>query len=33
MIAEMDATTLVLPGHHASVDSFGNLLIRPNSED
>lgn len=33
VIAELDSTTLVLPDHHASVDSFGNLLIRPNSEE
>jgi hypothetical protein len=25
----MDATTLVLPGHSATVDKVGNLLINP----
>ena len=29
IVVEMDATTLILPGHAAEVDSFGNLLIRP----
>ena len=29
IVIEMDATTLVLPGHAAEVDSHGNLLIRP----
>ena len=29
IICEMDSTTLVLPGHAAEVDRFGNLLIRP----
>jgi len=29
IIQEMDATTLVLPGHNATVDSVGNLLINP----
>jgi N-methylhydantoinase A len=32
VITEMDSTTLVLPGHHATVDAAGALLIRP-SED
>lgn len=32
VITEMDSTTLVLPGHHATVDAVGTLLIRP-SED
>jgi N-methylhydantoinase A len=32
VITEMDSTTLVLPGHHATVDVVGALLIRP-SED
>jgi len=29
IIVEMDATTLVLPGHAAIVDEVGNLLINP----
>ena len=29
IIVEMDATTLVLPGHAATVDKVGNLLINP----
>ena len=29
IVTEMDSTTLVLPGHEASVDPVGNLLIRP----
>ncbi len=29
IICEMDSTTLVHAGHFASVDSFGNILIRP----
>jgi len=29
VIVEMDSTTLVLPGHAATVDAIGNLLIRP----
>ena len=29
IIQEMDSTTLVLPGHAATVDSVGNLLINP----
>ncbi len=29
VIMEMDSTTLILPGHRAEVDRFGNLLIRP----
>ncbi len=29
IIQEMDSTTLVLPGHSATVDEFGNLLINP----
>ena len=29
IIVEMDSTTLVLPGHAATVDKFGNLLINP----
>ena len=29
IVVEMDATTLVLPGHAATVDSVGNLLINP----
>ncbi len=29
IICEMDSTTLILPEHHATVDSVGNLLINP----
>ena len=29
VVTEMDSTTLILPGHAATVDDFGNLLIRP----
>ena len=29
IIVEMDSTTLVLPGHAATVDAVGNLLIEP----
>jgi len=29
IVQEMDATTLVLPGHAATVDKVGNLLIKP----
>ena len=29
IVLEMDATTLILPHHAASVDDLGNLLIRP----
>jgi N-methylhydantoinase A len=29
VVTEMDSTTLILPGHHATVDGLGNLLIRP----
>jgi N-methylhydantoinase A len=29
IIVEMDATTLILPGHAATVDKVGNLLINP----
>lgn len=29
IVTEMDSTTLVLPGHVADVDRYGNLLIRP----
>jgi N-methylhydantoinase A len=32
VITEMDSTTLVLPGHAATVDPVGNLLIRPDQE-
>jgi N-methylhydantoinase A len=30
IISEMDSTTVVLPGHSATVDAIGNLLINPN---
>ena len=29
VVAEMDSTTVILPQHAATVDRFGNLLIRP----
>jgi N-methylhydantoinase A len=29
IVSEMDATTVVLPGHSATVDAVGNLLIQP----
>jgi N-methylhydantoinase A len=29
VVVEMDATTLILPGHVGEVDTFGNILIRP----
>ena len=29
IVTEMDATSLILNGHDAEVDAFGNLLIRP----
>jgi N-methylhydantoinase A len=29
IVVEMDATTLILPGHAATVDKVGNLLINP----
>lgn len=29
IITEMDSTTLVLPAHTATVDRYGNILIRP----
>lgn len=29
VVTEMDSTTVVLPGHAATVDEHGNLLIRP----
>lgn len=29
VVTEMDSTTLVLPGHAATVDEIGNLIIRP----
>jgi N-methylhydantoinase A len=32
IVTEMDSTTLVLPGHAATVHPSGSLLIRP-SED
>ncbi len=29
IVVEMDSTTLILPGHAATVDKVGNLLIKP----
>ncbi len=31
IVSEMDSTTVVLPGYHATVDKIGNLLINPNA--
>ena len=31
VVLEMDATTVILPGHAAKVDAFGNLLITPDA--
>ncbi len=31
IVTELDSTTVILPGSHATVDSVGNLLIRDNS--
>jgi len=28
IVTELDSTTLILPGSHATVDTVGNLLIR-----
>jgi N-methylhydantoinase A len=33
IVTEMDSTTLVLPGHVATVDDSGSLLIRPTEAD
>jgi N-methylhydantoinase A len=30
IVAQMDTTTLILPGHTGEVDAVGNILIRPN---
>lgn len=32
IVTEMDSTTLVLSGHVAEVDGYGNILINPASE-
>ena len=31
IVCQMDATTLILPGHTGEVDVVGNILIRPNA--
>ena len=31
VVLEMDSTTVILPGHAAKVDEFGNLLITPDA--
>jgi len=31
IVIQMDATTLILPGHTGEVDAVGNILIRPNA--
>lgn len=33
VVTEMDSTTLILPGHSATVDQVGNLLIRPDGQN
>lgn len=33
IVTEMDSTTLVLPGHEATVHASGSLLIRPSSAE
>ncbi|MGR8919769.1 MAG: hydantoinase/oxoprolinase family protein [Gammaproteobacteria bacterium] len=33
IVTEMDSTTLILPGHSARVDDYGNLLITPDGGD
>jgi len=32
IVVEMDATTLILPGHTGEVDKLGNILIRPDEK-
>jgi N-methylhydantoinase A len=32
IVTEMDSTTLILPGHAATADPCGSLLIRPAKE-
>ncbi|MFD0856342.1 hypothetical protein ACFQ07_29145, partial [Actinomadura adrarensis] len=32
IVTEMDSTTLVLPGHAATVHASGSLLIRPEAD-
>ncbi|KZC34735.1 5-oxoprolinase [Rhodanobacter sp. FW510-R12] len=32
IVVEIDSTTVIFPGYHASVDNVGNLLIRPNGD-
>ena len=32
IVVEIDSTTVILPGYYASVDSVGNLLIRPEGD-
>jgi N-methylhydantoinase A len=32
IVVEMDSTTVILPGHTGAVDTFGNILIRPNQQ-
>ena len=33
IVVEMDSTTVILPDNTGTVDNFGNILIRPSSED
>jgi hypothetical protein len=28
-VREMDSTTVILPGHHGRIDSYGNILLYP----
>jgi N-methylhydantoinase A len=32
IVVEMDSTTVILPDHTGAVDTFGNILIRPNNQ-
>ncbi|SHE95154.1 N-methylhydantoinase A [Ferrithrix thermotolerans DSM 19514] len=32
ILTEMDSTTLIIPEHFGTVDNFGNVLIRPNTQ-
>ena len=31
IVTEMDATSLILPGHTGEIDAFGNILINPDA--
>ncbi len=32
IITEMDSTTIILVGHHGTIDDFGNIVIRPTDD-